>query len=104
MLNDTAAGRALRIITLACVLGGSATAPVLAQTGGSSAAAPKVFRAKAQLKAVRGFNWFSNGQSAAQARLARASLNGLPTGRRLGNGSWICTAAGFGQKSRCVAR
>lgn len=57
-----------------------------------------------QVKASAGFSWFSNGKSAAEARLAQANLNGRHSGRSLGHGRWICSPAGFGKKSSCNAR
>lgn len=57
-----------------------------------------------QVKASAGFSWFSNGKSATEARVAQANLRGRHSGRSLGHGSWICSPAGFGKKSSCIAR
>lgn len=56
------------------------------------------------VKATQGFDWFSNGRTAAEAKLARVNLTGSQSGRSLGQGSWICSPAGFGKKSSCIAR
>ncbi|MFC2969125.1 hypothetical protein ACFOES_13550 [Acidimangrovimonas pyrenivorans] len=57
-----------------------------------------------RVAAMQGFSWFSNGKTAAEAKLARAALTTSHSGRSLGHGSWICSPAGFGQKSSCKAR
>lgn len=57
-----------------------------------------------RVKATQGFSWFSNGRTAAEAQRARGNLTRIQYGRFLGHGSWICSPAGFGKKSRCFAR
>ncbi|HAW45632.1 MAG TPA: hypothetical protein DCX34_00070 [Roseovarius sp.] len=57
-----------------------------------------------QVNATQGFSWFSNGQTAAEVERARRNLTGTQSARLLGHGSWICSPAGFGKKSRCFAR
>jgi hypothetical protein len=58
--------------------------------------APKAARARAA-----GFDWLAKRRPmAAEVHLASAG-RALP--RQIGRGSWICSPAGFGQKSRCHA-
>lgn len=57
-----------------------------------------------RVKATQGFSWFSNGRTAAEAERARRNLTGVQSARLLGHGSWICSPAGFGKKSRCFPR
>lgn len=104
MLINKTISRTLRIATLAAVFGAGVGAPSFAQSGGNSARVPAIVKVKAQVSTARNFNWFSNGQSASQARIAKASLTSVHSGRRLGHGSWICSPAGFGHKSHCIAR
>ena len=57
-----------------------------------------------RVTATQGFSWFSNGRTAAEAERARRNLTGIQSARLLGHGSWICSPAGFGKKSKCFAR
>ena len=51
---------------------------------------------------VAGFDWLAKRTPSAQIRIYRASTEDrLP--RQIGRGSWICSPAGFGKKSRCFA-
>jgi hypothetical protein len=67
----------------------------------SRAVAPKAMTSKAGVVRARagGFDWLAKRRPAgAQVQLASAVLP-----REIGRGSWICSPAGFGQKSRCHA-
>lgn len=57
-----------------------------------------------QISSPGSFDWFGNAQNADKARAARSSLTSVHSGRKLGQGSWICSPAGFGRKSSCIAR
>jgi len=64
-------------------------------------AASKVSAAKVSGTRAGGFDWLAKRRPAeAQVQLASAG-RALP--RQIGRGSWICSPAGFGQKSRCHA-
>lgn len=68
-------------------------------------AAPKVVASKGTKARAGGFDWLAKRPAArtpagAQVQLASAG-RALP--RQIGRGSWICSPAGFGQKSRCHA-
>jgi hypothetical protein len=45
------------------------------------------------------FDWLANQKVAEPVRVIKASST-----RSLGNGTWICSAAGFGKQSKCHRR
>lgn len=47
------------------------------------------------------FNWLANGSPAASTLKSKAAQNRYRV--ISGHGSWICSPAGFGQRSRCYA-
>ncbi|RHZ95281.1 hypothetical protein [Cereibacter sphaeroides] len=50
------------------------------------------------------FNWLTPpAVTRASVRTDGARTEGVRTRRQIGNGSWICSPAGFGRGSRCYA-
>lgn len=48
------------------------------------------------------FNWLSNGKAMTSEELAAIILaQQIKIAGAMGDGSWICSPAGFGQRSRC---
>ncbi len=91
--NSSKAGK---VFALALLLLAGATSPVFA-AGGTVTGPTKVVR----IKTAAQFNWFANGQSASAATAAKQDLVQQVS---LGRGSWICSPAGFGHQSTCIAR
>ena len=91
---------------IARIFGGAVAVAVLvsAQAGPVLAHEETAQSQVVRVNAVQGFSWFSNGRTAAEAEQARRNLTGIQSARLLGQGSWICSPAGFGKKSRCFAR
>ncbi|WP_296763211.1 hypothetical protein [Sediminimonas sp.] len=91
---------------IARIFGGAVAVAVLvsAQVGPVLAHDETAQAQVVRVKATQGFSWFSNGRTAAEAERARSNLTLVQYGRTLGHGSWICSPAGFGKKSRCFAR
>jgi hypothetical protein len=76
------------------------TVPKIAATK-AVAVKPVATKARAVRARAGGFDWLAKRRpAAAEVQLASAG-RGLP--RQIGRGSWICSPAGFGQKSRCHA-
>ena len=95
-------------VILALVLAATITAgsPSIAQAEGLRAEPMKVMplSPRAAKGRMAGFDWLAKRPSAtpASAQVYLASMDGaLP--RQIGRGSWICSPAGFGKKSRCHA-
>ncbi|SFR43772.1 hypothetical protein SAMN04488005_1950 [Yoonia tamlensis] len=54
--------------------------------------------------AANGFNWLANGSNVEREHaLAIARERQQLAAAQMGDGSWICSPAGFGQKSYCVS-
>ena len=53
---------------------------------------------------VNGFDWLANGSDLSRDRaLAIARERQVLAATQMGDGSWICSPAGFGRKSHCVS-
>jgi hypothetical protein len=50
------------------------------------------------------FDWHRKKAPRATANIATAPSRYLPTGARLGRGSYVCSPAGFGRRSHCFSR
>lgn len=103
----TSLSKALRASAVAAMLVGFSTAASLAQTATGSSAARGT--ATVQLSSGATFNWLAK-KTSKHGKVSNAVLVSsetaplAKTSRFFGTGSYICSPAGFGKKSRCFAR
>jgi hypothetical protein len=87
---------------MALVLATSGAAGAFTTTTSPKVAAPaqKVVRVAAASR----FDWLANGRAAGTANAPRSATTVAYNGRMLGGGAYICSPAGFGQRSFCTER
>ncbi len=88
-----------RAVGLAVLLAIAAPAPVLAEVGLREPIKVSLRLSKPASARAGGFDWLAKRRPDAQ--VVRVSLAAAP--RQIGSGSWICSPAGFGKRSRCYA-
>jgi hypothetical protein len=86
-------------VGLAALLAVAAPAPLLAEAGLREPLKVSLRLSKAASAQAGGFDWLAKRRPDAQ--VVRVSLAAAP--RQVGSGSWICSPAGFGKRSRCYA-
>lgn len=68
---------------------------------GSAVAAEGTTTRSDRAVTASGFDWFANGASANRKMLLRRAARRASMQSTKGRATWICSPAGFGQKSRC---
>lgn len=103
----TSLSKALRATVLAATMISFSAAASVAQTATSGSAVRGT--ATVQLSSGATFNWLAK-KTSKQSKISNAVLvssenaPALKASRYFGKGSYICSPAGFGKKSRCFAR
>ena len=103
----TSLSKALRVTIIAATLVGFSASVSVAQTGTGSSGVRGT--ATVQLSSGATFNWFAK-KTSKHGKVSNAVLVSsenaplVKTSRYFGKGSYICSPAGFGKKSRCFAR
>ena len=96
-------GRICQLAMAACLAAaGSLTVPGLAWAQAALVETPQIQRpiAPAARARINGFDWMAKKTAVIPARF---SLDPVPVRAQIGNGSYICSPAGFGHKSRCYS-
>jgi hypothetical protein len=95
--------RVCQLATAACLaLAGSLPLSGLASAQAALVETPQIQRpvAPAARARINGFDWLARKSAIIPARF---SLDPAPVRHQIGTGSYICSPAGFGHKSRCYS-